>query len=218
MRPLHEFTVVSQIPEPLSALSELAANLHWAWDRELAGVFDRLDGSPTGASWRVTGQHPVDLVRRTSPACWAELADDHEFVAAVGAAQTRLRSVLDGSPWFAERAAESPLQSVAYFSPEFGITEALPQYSGGLGILAGDHLKASSDLGVPLVGVGLLYAGLFIACPSVLTLHCWPSRAGRPAATLLNRPGRCERCCPQRRPIPQLPIRSIRSAVRDTAR
>ncbi len=158
MRPLHEFTVVSQIPEALSALSELAANLHWAWDRELAGVFDRLDGSPTGASWRVTGQHPVDLVRRTSPTCWAELAADDEFVAAVDAARTRLRSVLDGSPWFAERAAESPLQSVAYFSPEFGITEALPQYSGGLGILAGDHLKASSDLGVPLIGVGLLYA------------------------------------------------------------
>ena len=79
-------------------------------------------------------------------------------MAAVGAAQQRLAAVLDGSPWFVERAAESPLQSVAYFSPEFGITEALPQYSGGLGVLAGDHLKASSDLGVPLIGVGLLYA------------------------------------------------------------
>lgn len=158
MRPIHEFTVVSQIPESLTALSDLAANLHWAWDRQLAAVFDRLDGSPGGRSWRTTGQHPVDLVRRTSPGCWADLAADADFVAAVGAAQQRLAAVLDGSPWFVERAAESPLQSVAYFSPEFGITEALPQYSGGLGVLAGDHLKASSDLGVPLIGVGLLYA------------------------------------------------------------
>jgi starch phosphorylase len=158
VRPLHEFTVVSQIPESLTALSGLAANLHWAWDRELAAVFDRLDGSPGGHSWRATGQHPVDLVRRTSPSCWTELAADVDFVAAVGAAHERLAAVLDGSPWFVERAAQSPLQSVAYFSPEFGITEALPQYSGGLGVLAGDHLKASSDLGVPLIGVGLLYA------------------------------------------------------------
>lgn len=158
MRPLHQFSVVSQIPESLTALSGLAANLHWAWDRELAAVFDRLDGAPTGQSWRATGQHPVDLVRRTSPTCWAALAADDEFVAAVAAADERLTAVLDGSPWFVERAAESPLQSVAYFSPEFGITEALPQYSGGLGVLAGDHLKASSDLGVPLIGVGLLYA------------------------------------------------------------
>jgi len=158
VRPLHEFTVVSQIPESLSALPDLAANLHWAWDRELAVVFDRLDGSPTGTSWRATGQHPVDLVRRTSPGCWADLAADEHFVAAVGSARDRLDAVLEGSPWFVERAESSPLQSVAYFSPEFGITEALPQYSGGLGVLAGDHLKASSDLGVPLIGVGLLYA------------------------------------------------------------
>ena len=109
-------------------------------------------------------------MRRTSPACWEQLAEDDEFVAAVAAADARLRDLLDGSDhWFATRSGDgseaagrgdsgSPLDLVAYFSPEFGITEALPQYSGGLGVLAGDHLKASSDLGVPLVGVGLLYA------------------------------------------------------------
>ncbi len=104
MRPLHQFTVVSQIPESLGALNELAANLHWAWDRELAVVFDRLDGSRDGLAWRSSGQHPVDLVRRTSPACWAALAGDDEFVASVQAAGARLAAVLDGSPWFAERA------------------------------------------------------------------------------------------------------------------
>jgi starch phosphorylase len=66
VRPLHQFNVVSEIPESLAGIIDLAANLHWAWDRELAHVFDRLDGSEPG-SWRRTGQHPVDLVRRTSP-------------------------------------------------------------------------------------------------------------------------------------------------------
>jgi glycogen phosphorylase len=160
MRPVRQFTVVSNVPESLLAIETLAANLHWAWDRQLARVFDRLDGSPSGRSWRETGQHPVDLVQRTSAACWEQLAADEHFVEQLGTAQRRLADALDGPNWFARRTADgdTPLESVAYFSPEFGITEALPQYSGGLGVLAGDHLKASSDLGIPLVGVGLLYA------------------------------------------------------------
>ena len=158
MRPTHQFTVTSEIPDALSALPRLASNLHWAWDRELAAVFDRIDESTGDATWRRTGRHPSDLIRRTSPQRWIELAGDPEFVDQVGAATRRLDAALQGPSWFDERADESPLSSVAYFSPEFGITEAVPQYSGGLGVLAGDHLKASSDLGVPLIGVGLLYA------------------------------------------------------------
>ncbi len=160
MRPVRQFTVVSNVPESLRAIESLAANLHWAWDRQLAQLFDRLDGTRDDRSWRDTGQHPVDLVHRTSAACWDALADDQQFVDQLGQAQQRLDDALGGSSWFSRRAADgdTALESVAYFSPEFGITEALPQYSGGLGVLAGDHLKASSDLGVPLVGVGLLYA------------------------------------------------------------
>ncbi len=157
MRPLHQFTVTSSVPASLQAIEPLAANLQWAWSHQIAQIFDRLDGSPTGRSWRETGQHPVDLVRRTSAGRWQALADDDQYVEQVARARQRLDLTLDGSNWFARR-EESPLASVAYFSPEFGITEALAQYSGGLGVLAGDHLKASSDLGVPLVGVGLLYA------------------------------------------------------------
>ncbi|HSL74583.1 MAG TPA: alpha-glucan family phosphorylase [Ilumatobacteraceae bacterium] len=157
MRPLHQFNVTSSVPPSLQAIEMLASNLQWAWSRQIAQVFDRLDGSPTGRSWRETGQHPVDLVRRTSAACWQALADDEQYVHQVAAARERLDLKLDGSDWFGRREG-SPLELVAYFSPEFGITEALPQYSGGLGVLAGDHLKASSDLGIPLVGVGLLYA------------------------------------------------------------
>ncbi len=160
MRPTHQFNVTSEIPDELSVLPGLAANLHWAWDRQLAAVFDRIDGRPVDESWRRTGQHPTDLIRRTDPERWKQLSTDADFVAQVRDAKQRLDDALQGGTWFDDRAATdaSPLRSVAYFSPEFGITEALPQYSGGLGILAGDHLKASSDLGIPLIGVGLLYA------------------------------------------------------------
>jgi len=160
MRPTHQFNVTSEIPESLSALPELARNLHWAWDRQLAAVFDRIDGRDHDRTWRRTGQHPTDLIRRTEPARWTELAGDDAFIAQVAEAKQRLDDVIGGAAWFDDRVASngSTLSSVAYFSPEFGITEALPQYSGGLGILAGDHLKASSDLGIPLIGVGLLYA------------------------------------------------------------
>lgn len=159
MRPVHHFSVVSNVPEPLRAIEALAANLSWAWNRELASLFDRLDGTVDGGSWRETGQHPVDLVRRTSSTCWAALADDQQFVDQLAGARHRLEVALDSPSWFSRRVDDgaTTLGSVAYFSPEFGITEALPQYSGGLGVLAGDHLKASSDLGVPLIGVGLLY-------------------------------------------------------------
>ncbi len=156
MRPHHHFHLVAEIPEPLRPIDTLARNYRWSWDRRLASVFDRLDGAPEGATWRSAGQHPVQLLEHTSPACWEELAADEAYVADVADAAARLRSALDGPSWFGER-RDSPLDLVAYFSPEFGITDALPQYSGGLGILAGDHLKAASDLGVPLVGIGLFY-------------------------------------------------------------
>jgi starch phosphorylase len=160
MRPLHHFTVTSSVPESLRSLEVIAANLHWAWNKDIARPFDRLDGSPSGRSWRETGQHPVDLVRHTSTACWEHLAGDEGYIDQVHRARHALDEALSRPSWFQRRseAGETPLQTVAYFSPEFGITEALPQYSGGLGVLAGDHLKASSDLGVPLIGVGLLYA------------------------------------------------------------
>ena len=133
MRPLHEFTVASSLPPSLEPLVGLAANLHWAWDRQLIALFDRLDGT-VGGPWRETDQHPVDLVRRTSPACWESLAADPDFVEGVAAARRRL-DVIEArtGTWFEQRTSNdgggegdggSPLDLVAYFSPEFGNTEA----------------------------------------------------------------------------------------------
>ncbi len=151
MRPVRRFEVRSAIPDALSDLPALAINIHWAWDRELVRLFERI-----WPGWTADDAHPAHMVRTTSSERLEALATDQAIVRDIAAAKGRLDAAITGPSWFAAR-ADTPLGTVAYFSPEFGLTEALPQYSGGLGVLAGDHLKASSDLGVPLVGVGLLY-------------------------------------------------------------
>ncbi len=153
MRAVRHFTVVPAIPPALDALRELATNLHWTWDRDTKHLFERLDP----AQWAASGNDPLRLLASIEPARWAELAADAGIVEETRQAEARLRAALDEPRWFQGR-TDSPLHLVAYFSPEFGISETLPQYSGGLGVLAGDHLKATSDLGVPLVAIGLLYA------------------------------------------------------------
>jgi len=159
MRPVRRFEVRPAVPDALADLPALATNLHWAWDRELVRLFEHI-----WPGWTATDAHPAHMVRTTSSERLEALANDRSVVRDLAAAKGRLTAAIAGPTWFAGRGGAhdgdgepSPLESVAYFSPEFGLTEALPQYSGGLGVLAGDHLKASSDLGVPLVGVGLLY-------------------------------------------------------------
>jgi starch phosphorylase len=106
--------------------------------------------------WAVNKPDPIGLLGRVSPERLAELAEDAGFQARLRAAKADLDAYLSAPRWYQSLGEQAP-RSIAYFSPEFGIAAALPQYSGGLGILAGDHLKAASDLGVPLIGVGLLY-------------------------------------------------------------
>jgi starch phosphorylase len=153
MRAVRQFTVVPSVPPVLAALHELTTNLHWTWDRDTRRLFARLDPD----AWEASGHDPRRLLASISAERWTELAADDDVVAATVYAHARLQRAIDEPRWFQGRGG-SPLDLVAYFSPEFGISETLPQYSGGLGVLAGDHLKATSDLGVPLVAVGLLYA------------------------------------------------------------
>ncbi|MEU6921742.1 alpha-glucan family phosphorylase [Streptomyces sp. NPDC046631] len=155
MKAIRRFTVRPVLPEPLRPLSDLAHNLRWSWHTETRELFQAVDPEVR----RTADCDPVRLLGAVSAGRLAELARDQRFLHRLAEVSQDLRDYLDGPRWYQEqqaRGAELP-SAVAYFSPEFGVTAALPQYSGGLGILAGDHLKAASDLGVPLVGVGLLY-------------------------------------------------------------
>ncbi|MFK4147225.1 glycosyltransferase family 1 protein [Streptomyces sp. NPDC004065] len=152
MKAIRRFTVRPVLPEPLRPLSELARNLRWSWHAETRDLFQSVDPD----HWASSGGDPVRLLGSVSPARLAELAEDRRFLRRLTAAADDLRDYVSGDRWYQAQPPGLPA-AVAYFSPEFGITAALPQYSGGLGILAGDHLKAASDLGVPLIGVGLLY-------------------------------------------------------------
>jgi len=153
MRAVRQFNVIPAIPPRLAALSSLANNIHWTWDRRTKALFARLDP----ALWESSGHDPLRLIAGITAGRWEELSADPEIVALTNDAAARLAQAITEPRWFQGR-PQSPLELIAYFSPEFGLTETLPQYSGGLGILAGDHLKAASDLGLPLVAVGLLYA------------------------------------------------------------
>jgi starch phosphorylase len=153
VRAIRRFTVRPVLPPALSALSDLAGNLRWSWNPQTQDVFEAVDPQ----LWEATGRDPVRLLGAVSRARLEELAADTSFLEMLGEAKADLDAYLTGDRWFQRREAGEGPRSIAYFSPEFGITAVLPQYSGGLGILAGDHLKAASDLGVPIVGVGLLY-------------------------------------------------------------
>ena len=146
------------LPETLAPLGELVANLRWSWHAPTQEVFAAVDPS----LWEVVRHDPVRLLGDVPPERLGELAADEGFLARVRSAHEDLQRYLTEDRWYQRTDGDAPA-TIAYFSPEFGITHVLPQYSGGLGILAGDHLKAASDLGVPIVGVGLLYRhGYFV--------------------------------------------------------
>ncbi len=154
MRAIRRFTIHPVLPEPLAPLRELMLNLRWSWHPDTLELFAAIDAD----GWQRTGQDPAALLAEVPQERLVSLARDRRFLRRLGDATDELREYLSGPRWYqlSPEVADGPA-ALAYFSPEYGITAALPQYSGGLGILAGDHLKASSDLGVPLIGVGLLY-------------------------------------------------------------
>ena len=153
MRAIRRFTVRPVLPEALTSLGVLAGNLRWSWHPPTQDVFAAVDHG----LWESTGRDPVRLLGAVDAARLDELAGDAAFLDQLAAARRDLDAYLSDDQWYQRRGGDDAPRAIAYFSPEYGITAVLPQYSGGLGILAGDHLKAASDLGVPLVGVGLLY-------------------------------------------------------------
>ena len=164
MKALRRFTVRAHLPERLSALEQLSVNLRWSWDRPTQDLFEAIDPQ----LWKQVGCDPVAMLGQVSPARVEELAADESFVRRLDDLGAELQDYLDRPLWYQQLAEGSGApgdghdpsvlpRGVAYFSMEFGVAEVLPNYSGGLGILAGDHLKSASDLGLPLIAVGLYY-------------------------------------------------------------
>ena len=143
------FTVKPNIPARLKTLEELARNLWISWNYEAIMLFMRLDYDV----WLSSRQNPVRMLGMVPQEKLEQAARDDSFLAALDTVWAKFQRYLAAERWYkgpSERA-------IAYFSMEYGLDVALPVYSGGLGMLSGDHLKTSSDLGLPLVGVGLLY-------------------------------------------------------------
>lgn len=147
IRPLKEFLVRPALPEAIERLSELGQNLLWSWDHNLRGLFRRLDP----VIWKASDHNPVVMLGRVPQATLEKAAADPRFLALY----RRACETLDA--YLATQSTAPSNMLVAYFSMEYGLLDCMPIYSGGLGVLSGDHLKASSDAMTPLVGIGLLY-------------------------------------------------------------
>ena len=145
---------IPYLPARIEGLSELAMNLWWSWSRRARGLFRSIDP----LLWHLTHHNPLELLCRVDPDRLAACASDSDFLRRYDEVLARMRhETTSRDTWFHQQHPELDSGPVAYFCAEFGLHSSVPIYSGGLGILAGDQLKSASDLGVPLVGVGLFY-------------------------------------------------------------
>ena len=147
-------TIAGKLPSRIARLEELAYNFWWSWHREARDLFKMLDYT----LWRTTSHNPVQMLLEISPDRLTEVASDPLFLRHYGAVMMALDAdVKNGHLWFPSKYPDLTERPVAYFSAEFGLHRSLPIYSGGLGVLAGDHCKEASDIGLPFVAVGFLY-------------------------------------------------------------
>jgi glycogen phosphorylase len=152
MEEIQIYKVYPAIPEPLSFLNYLARNLWWCWNDEAVDVFRRINP----IQWEIVEKNPVAFLARISQRRYKELSTDESFLGHLGRVKTKFEQMFSDVPQI-HGLDLGPKETVAYFSMEFGLHESLPFFAGGLGVLAGDHLKASSALGLPLTGIGLLF-------------------------------------------------------------
>jgi glycogen phosphorylase len=202
MRTVRTFTVVPALPQSLSALRDIANNLWWTWTQEARDLFVYLDRE----IWESCGHNPIAMFGRISQNRLKQLADDDGFIAHLDRVKQSLDTYMKEKTWYDAQIAGKKRTSIAYFCAEFGIHECLPIYSGGLGLLAGDHLKAASGLGIPLVGIGLFYYNgyfrqylnpegwqqEFLAANDMYNLPCTLERnkEGQPLIVDVDMPGR----------------------------
>ena len=153
MKKVRSFVVLPALPEPLRAVRDLAYNLWWTWHPDAFELFRRMDLD----LWRELRHNPVAMLAQLRQERLDRLASDPAYMASLHRVMEAMDAYFELPTWFEKNFGDRPVGTIAYFSAEFGLHECLPIYSGGLGTLAGDHLKSASDLGLPLVGVGLMY-------------------------------------------------------------
>ncbi|MFC1565080.1 alpha-glucan family phosphorylase [candidate division KSB1 bacterium] len=153
MKNITPFNVYPSLPKNLRALEKIVNNIYWTWDHDFINLFLRIDRE----LWESTNHNPVLMLGMIDQEKLEELSSNDSFVAHVGRIEKKLDDYMNRETWYNKNCKNGADFKLAYFSLEYGITECLEIYSGGLGMLAGDHLKSASDLGLPLVGVGLLY-------------------------------------------------------------
>ncbi len=150
----NKITVKPQLPKSIAKLDEIAKNLWWSWNSEYLRLLKRIDRD----LWETVEKNPVKFLKRVSQERLEKVADDDNFVKEYEKVLKNYEDYMSSKDtWFSKKYPKNGNDLIAYFSAEYGLDETIPIYSGGLGILSGDHLKSASDLGIPLVGVGLLY-------------------------------------------------------------
>jgi starch phosphorylase len=153
MKILRSFSVIPALPRELQPVYKIAKNLWWCWNPEAVELFRRIDRT----KWTALNHNPIKLLGEISPARIQELVNNESFMDHVKRVEEDLDAYMEEETWFKQCEDGTCALKVAYFSAEFGLHESTPIYSGGLGVLAGDHLKSASEIGMPLIGVGLLY-------------------------------------------------------------
>ena len=150
----NKITVNPQLPKNINRLQEIANNLWWSWNSEFLRLFKSIDND----LWETVGKNPIKFLKRVSQERIEMASNDEKFVKEYNKVVKNFDDYMTSKDtWFNKKYPENKNDLIAYFSAEYGLDEIIPIYSGGLGILSGDHLKSASDLGIPLVGVGLLY-------------------------------------------------------------
>lgn len=153
MKKIQRFTVRPNIPEQLQPMMKIAYNLWWTWNPDAIDLFRWVDND----LWSQTKHNPIAMLGKVSNERFMELAKDEVFLRHMENVYKDLQEYLEAPTWFGEKYGKDFKGKIAYFSFEYGLHESLSLYSGGLGVLSGDHLKSSSDLGIPLAAVGLIY-------------------------------------------------------------
>ena len=150
---MQSYAPLPPLPSAIAQLNTLAYNLWWSWNPLARWLFQRIDEQ----RWQSVAHNPVLALHLASPAKLTALAQDPAFIATYARVMTALEGTAAGPTWWEQQTGARGSRSIAYFSAEFALHRSLPIYAGGLGVLAGDHCKEASDLGVPLIAVGLMY-------------------------------------------------------------